>query len=90
MIEKLYIHNAIYIHACSGINGYTTNKSVDREMGETEHILEQFIPSPVKPTVHSQLKLPFVLLQLALTLQGESSIHSSISVVKVYIHSKYN
>ena len=78
------------MHVLASMDSYITNKSVDREMGEREHILEQFIPSPVKPTVHSQLKLPFVLLQLALTLQGESSIHSSISVVKVYIHSKYN
>ena len=42
-------------------------------------ILEQFIPSPAYPVSHAQLKLPFVLVQLALTSQGEYSIHSSIS-----------
>ena len=51
-------------------------------MGERGDILKQFIPSPEYPTLHSQLKVPFVLVQLALTSHGENSVHSLISTEK--------
>ena len=43
---------------------------------------EQFWPSPVKPVLHVQLKLPLVLLHSALLLQlWIPSAHSSISEI---------
>ena len=45
----------------------------------------QLIPFPVNPTIHVQMKVPSVLLQVAFSSQGLNSLHSLISGGKNYI-----
>ena len=76
--------NSTLINICSHKNSRYTHTG-----GKHTHSPSQVTPSPLNPTTQAQVKLPSVLVQVAMASQlSTSAAHSSISIFKNFVEAR--